>query len=119
MRLDAVDHAILSTLRGNARQTLSEIGAEAWSFGRKATGKVGTEFEILYDGTDDLVVTPTYTLANEFTKTEWTNQWGGSVGEIASPMLAQVLREAAPDLVAALFTQVGIQVVQHIRNNRY
>jgi hypothetical protein len=56
-------------------------------------------------------------LKDEFGKAAWAERWGGgSMGPQCSEMLAAVLREAAPDLVTAMFGSVVQQMVNALRN---
>ena len=60
-------------------------------------------------------------LKAEFEKPQWREQWMGS-NPVPSEFLADVLKQAAPDLVNALFSRVAMDTVQMIRNmnsNRY
>lgn len=57
-------------------------------------------------------------LTVEFQKPEWTEKWGVN-GVEASEMLSTVLKEAAPNLVAAMFSQLAANIVMDLRNNRY
>jgi uncharacterized membrane protein YheB (UPF0754 family) len=51
----------------------------------------------------------------EFSKSGWMEEWTGN-GPTASEFLAGVLKEVAPDLVSALFSRLGNEIVQSIRN---
>lgn len=55
-------------------------------------------------------------LAEEFKRPEWADQWGVN-GNEASVMLSEVLRQAAPNLVAAMFGNMASRIVQEIRSN--
>ncbi len=56
----------------------------------------------------------------EFGKPEWVGTFGydGAIGDQASLMVARIVQEAAPQLVAALFGGMVQNAVQHIRNSR-
>jgi hypothetical protein len=55
-------------------------------------------------------------LREEFEKPEWRDTWTGDSAWKPSEMLGQVLRDAAPDMVAAMFGGVAVQMVQQLRN---
>ena len=57
------------TLDFGRKVMFREVGTEAWTEGRFASGAAGVEFEVLHDGAGDLVVKSTYTLPNDFTNT--------------------------------------------------
>lgn len=48
----------------------------------------------------------------------WADRWSGrnTLGPDPSPMITSIIKECAPDLVAALFGSLGQQIVQNIRN---
>lgn len=58
-------------------------------------------------------------LKTEFKKPEWMGQWD-NFGEKPSQFAAQVVREAAPELVNAMFGRIAQSIVNDLRNgNRY
>ena len=58
-------------------------------------------------------------LKKELEKQEWCERWQGSPnGPNPGSALAEALRQAAPDLVAAMFSNLGIQIVQALRNGQ-
>lgn len=60
-------------------------------------------------------------LKAEFSTPKWTDQWMGNE-LMPSEFLANVLKQAAPDLVNALFARVAVDAVGMIRSmspNRY
>jgi hypothetical protein len=51
----------------------------------------------------------------ELAKPAWADRWGMN-GMDPSPMVSEVVRQCAPELVAALFGGLVQQLVQHARN---
>lgn len=56
------------------------------------------------------------TLKAELEKPEWRERWTGGPGPEAGPALAEALRQAAPELVAAMFAGLGNQIIAALRS---
>jgi hypothetical protein len=54
-------------------------------------------------------------VADEFKKPEWSEQWFNGSPRV-SALLAATLKEAAPDLVTALFSRLAVDMVAIFRN---
>lgn len=52
----------------------------------------------------------------EFCRPEWLERWGWNNAQSPSAMVSTILKELAPDLVAALFSNVAQSAVMQIRN---
>lgn len=58
----------------------------------------------------------TETIKAQLSTPEWQQRWGGNGGELASEALEKILRQVAPDLVAALFGNFAQRIVEAMRN---
>ena len=55
-------------------------------------------------------------LKAELDKPEWRERWTGNHIPDAGPALAEALRQAAPEMAAALFAGLGNQIINALRN---
>lgn len=56
-------------------------------------------------------------IRNEMDKPEWQGQWK-SHGMHASPLVLEIMKQAAPEIVAAMFGNFAQNVVSEIRNGQ-
>lgn len=55
-------------------------------------------------------------IRKELDGSEWLTQWSGG-NHLASPMMAEVLKQTAPEMVAALFGSIAQNAMLMVRNN--